>query len=989
MNEQQTRIIEDLSGVFSGEVRCDSLAVSMYASDASLFEVRPLGVAFPKSTEDVVTLARYASETALPLVARGAGTNVTGSALGRGLIVDFSRHMNQVVSIDEATVTVQPGVVLDQLNRQLREVGRYFPPDPSTAAVRTIGGMLGVDSAGSRAVRVGSTRDHVLELEMVIAGGHVLDCGIAPLHFPRLPDPIDSGAADTIAADSAVRRTILSRLSKLLQDNAALIEKHQPPMVRNTSGYFLRGVHRGEEINLPRMLVGSEGTLGMFTSATLHTSPLPEFRGVALLLFGEMDDAINSVLTVMPQQPSACDLIDRRLLSLGRENDSRFASLIPLAAEAGLVIEQTGYIESQTRDRIEMAIRAIRDRHPDVLVACEAYSYDDVEFLWELPRKVVTHLTRIGGHSKPVPFIEDYAVPPEATSEFFAGSQRILQKHEVTASLYSHAASGQVHMRPFMQVPREKDGPKINALMQELNELAISLGGTISGEHGDGLSRSAFVRQQYGELYSVFRQVKEIFDPQNLMNPGKIVTEETSFPASRLRREIRPPNELVQLKLNWSPEQIVEAGESCNGCGGCRTQDDDLRMCPFFRVDPSEESSPRSKANVFRSFVSGRLKPTVASSPEFAHLSSLCFNCKQCELECPTNAPIPRLMIEAKAQNVEANGLDRATWILSRAHSFGALGCRFSWLANSVIRSGIARWIMEKAIGIHRRRKLPRFASKPFLDTLPDSAEPVLEKSGPVVVFFVDHFANYHDPELAEAFLAIMEHHEIRVLIPPGQTGSGMAMISAGDLDAARKVAEANVRQLAQYARDGLKIVCVEPAAALCLSQEYPSILSDEDADLIAAQTTEAGAYLHQLHEAGSLKTEFESLPLRLGYHTPCHLKALEKGEPLRRLMSLIPELEVVPLDKGCSGMAGTFGLTRENFDTSIRIGYPLIERMQQPDLIAGATECSSCRLQMEQATKTPTLHPLKILAAAYGLLPNVYDDLLRRVRRANKSAKS
>jgi len=970
LNEQQTRIIEDLSGVFSGEVRCDSLAVSMYASDASLFEVRPLGVAFPRSRDDVVTLARYSSETDLPLVARGAGTNVTGAALGSGLIVDFSQHMNEVESIDETSVTVQPGVVLSRLNRQLREVGRYFPPDPSTASVRTIGGMLGVDSAGSRAVRVGSTRDHVVKLETVITGGHTLDCGIEPLDFPRALEPAEAGNG---AADSAVWRTILSRLSKLLRDNEELIQQHQPPMVRNTSGYFLRGVHHGKSLNLPRLLVGSEGTLGLFTSATLHTAPLPEFRGVALLLFGEMDQAIDSVLAVMPQQPSACDLLDRRLLSLGRDNDSRFASLIPQEAEAGLLIEQTGYSESQARDRIEMAIRAVRDRQADVKVACEAYSYDDVEFLWELPRKVVTTLTRIGGKSKPVPFIEDYAVPPDATKEFFAGAQRVLQKHEVTASLYSHAASGQVHMRPFMSVPREKDAPKLNLIIRDLNELAISLGGTISGEHGDGLTRSAFVRQQYGELYSVFRQVKEIFDPHNLMNPGKIITEATTLPASRLRKEVTPPDELVQLQLNWSPQDLAVATEACNGCGGCRSQEDDLRMCPFFRVDPSEESGPRSKANVFRSLVSGELEPTVAASPEFDQLASLCFNCKQCELECPTNAPIPRLMTEAKAQAVEANGLDRATWILSRAHSFGTLGCRFAWLTNSLIRSNIARWVIEKVIGIHRRRKLPRFARKPFLSTLPDTDEPAIERGGRAVVFFVDHFANHHDPEVAHAFLEIMAHHEIRVIIPRNQTGSGMAMISAGDLDAARSLAEANVRQLAQYARDGLPIVCTEPAAALCLSQEYPAILNDEDVQLIADQTI----------EAGQLKADFSTMPMRIGYHTPCHLKALEKGQPFRKLISQIPGLEVIELDKGCSGMAGAFGLTRENFDTSIRIGYPLIERMQEPDLIAGATECSSCRLQMEQGTKTPTLHPLKILAAAYGRLPMAQYRLQKIAARA------
>ena len=979
MNEQQTRIIEDLSGVFSGEVRCDSLAVSMYATDASLFEVRPLGVAFPRSQEDVVTLARYSSETDLPLVARGAGTNVTGSALGSGLIVDFSRHMNEVVSIGDASVTVQPGVVLSQLNRILREEGKYFPPDPSTAAVRTVGGMLGVDSAGSRAVRVGSTRDHVIGLDLVIAGGHVLNCGNTQSRITRKkPDSEVNGQTD-----SAVERGILNRLAKLLNDNAALIEKYQPPLVRNTCGYFLRGVLQDGSVNLPRMLVGSEGTLGLFTSATLHTSPLPEFRGVALLLFGEMEDAIDSVLAVMPQQPSACDFLDRRLLSIGRENDERFANLIPLQAEAGLLIEQTGYSEAQTRDRIEMAVRAVRKIHPDVKVACEAYDFEDVEFLWELPRKVVTNLTRIGGDTRPVPFIEDYAVPPESTSEFFAKAQRILQMHEVTASMYSHAASGQIHMRPFLPVPTPADGPKLNSLVQDLNELAISLGGSISGEHGDGLTRSAFVRQQYGELYPVFCQIKDIFDPKNLLNPGKIITQETALPATRLRRDLSTTDSLVQLQLNWSAEDIIDATELCNGCGGCRTQDDDHRMCPFFRVAPHEEASPRSKANVFRSLVAGDLEPTVASSEEFAQLASLCFNCKQCELECPTSVPISRLMLEAKAQSVEANGLDRATWILSRAHSFGALGCRFSWLTNNLMRSRVVRWLMEKTIRIHHRRKLPRFARTPFLDTLPENDEPVTARDGKTVVFFVDHFANYHDPELAEAFLAIMKHHDIRVIVPRNQTGSGMAMISAGDLEAARYLAEENIRELAEYARDGLPIVCTEPAAVLCFSKEYPDIVSSEDADLIANLAVEAGAFLEQLHRNGELKTDFSSTPLRIGYHTPCHLKAIQKGEPLRKLMTdLIPELEVIALDKGCSGMAGTFGLTREHFDTSIRIGYPLIERMQEPDLIAGATECSSCRLQMEQGTKTPTLHPLKILAASYGLLPSVRNRLMRLARR-------
>lgn len=987
--QQQRRIVEDLSTDFGGDVRCDDVAVAMYASDASLFEVKPLGVAFPQDAEDVAALTRYASETDLPLIARGAGTSVTGASLGAGLIVDFSRHMNGIVLQDDASVTVQPGIVLAQLNRELRKSGRYFPPDPSTAEVTTLGGMVAVDSAGSRAVRVGSSRDHVIGIEMAVAGGHLLHFGKESLEFsrnvPGSPAMAESfleaivGEEDRSVAAATAKREIVSRLSKLLEDNDELIRQHQPQLLRNTSGYYLRGVRSDRSLNVPRLIAGSEGTLGLMTEITLHTSPLPEFRSVVLLLFGKMEDAIDSVLAVTSQQPSACDLLDRRLLMLGRENDSRFANFIPATAEAGLLIEQTGFSEQQARDRINMAISAVKARHPDVLIAIEAWDYDGVEFLWELPHRVVSLLARMRGGTRPLPFVEDVAIPPEALQEFFVRIQQVLHRHDVTASLYSHAASGQIHMRPFMGTPQQKDGPRMDALVRDFNEVAMSLGGTISGEHGDGMSRSAFVETQYGPLYSVFRQVKDIFDPHNLMNPGKIVTEEKGFPTSKFRPELVdedgfvPEHGLVQLQLNWSPEEFSVAAEACNGCGVCRTQQEELRMCPFFRNDPSEESSPRSKANVMRSLVSGASDPATRSSPEFQKLASLCFNCRQCEIECPTNVRIPHLMIEAKAQAAEASGTDRATWFLSRAHFFGALGCKASWLTNKLLRNRAARWVMEKTLKIHRDRWLPDFAGRSYLSTLPaEVTDSVPTPRQEAVVYFVDHFANYHDPELAEAFVAVMKHHGIRVHVPAGQIGSGMAMVSTGDLNAARRTAEANIRELAALAREGLPIVCTEPAAALCLKEDYPMLVEHPDTRLIAGLVIESGAYLQQLFQNDRLKTDFTPLPLRIGYHEPCHLRALQNGRPLRELLEQIPELDVLALDKGCSGMAGTFGLTRDNFELSLEIGQPLIERMQKRDLVLGATECSSCRMQMQQDSPLETVHPLKLLAASYGLMPGL-----------------
>jgi FAD/FMN-containing dehydrogenase/Fe-S oxidoreductase len=995
--QQQRRIIEDLSGDFNGDLRCDDVAVAMYASDASLFEVKPLGVAFPRAAEDVATLTRYASETDLPLIARGAGTSVTGAALGSGLIVDFSRYMNEIVLESESSVTVQPGIVLSQLNRELRKQGRYLPPDPSTADVTTLGGMVAVDSAGSRAVRVGSTRDHVISLEMAVAGGHLLYFGKESLDFQRgaaATQPMvasfvepDDGAEDRSIAAATAKREIVSRLSKLLEDNHELIREHQPQLIRNTSGYYLRGVRNNGVVNIPRLIAGSEGTLGLMTELTLNTSPLPEFRSVALLLFGKMEDAIDSVLAVTSQQPSACDLLDRRLLMLGRENDSRFENFIPPTAEAGLLIEQTGYSEQQARDRIDMAISAVKAQHSDVVVAIEAWDFDGVEFLWELPHRVVSLLARMRGGTRPLPFIEDVAVPPEALQEFFVRIQQVLHKHDVTASLYSHAASGQIHMRPFMSMPQRKDGPRLDALIRDFNDVATSLGGTISGEHGDGLSRSAYVEEQYGPLYSVFRQVKDIFDPHNLMNPGKIVTEDETLPIEKFRPELVdengfiPENGLVQLQLNWSPEELSVAAESCNGCGGCRTQQEELRMCPFFRNDPSEESSPRSKANVMRSLASGAADPATRSSPEFQKVASLCFNCRQCEVECPTNVRIPHLMIEAKAQAGEASGTDRASWFLSRAHFFGELGCKTSWLTNPLLNNRAARWLMEKTIKIHRDRKLPEFAPRTYLSTLPaDVTDSTPTPRQEAIVYFVDHFANYHDPELAAAFISVMKHHGIRVHVPAGQVGSGMAMVSTGDLNAARRIAEANVRELASMAREGLPIICTEPAAALCLKEDYPMLVEHPDTRLISGLAVEAGSYLQELFQKGRLKKDFSPLPLRIGYHEPCHLRALQTGRPLRELLDQIPELDVRTLDKGCSGMAGTFGLTRENFDLSLEIGQPLIDEMRSPDFILGATECSSCRLQMQQDSPLETVHPIKLLAASYGLMPKLRDRLTKAV---------
>lgn len=981
MNDEQTRIVDDLAGLLAGDLRCDPLTVSMYASDGSLYQIAPLGVVYPRNHEDVETVVKYCAEMRIPVIARGSGSGVAGESLGRGLVVDFSRYMRRTLSIENETIRVQPGMVLQKLNAVLRPFERYFPPDPSRHDVTTLGSMLAVDGAGSHSIRVGSTRDHVLSLETVLANGQTVELGHEPLSQVFDPLPIRGLEADSnvpLTKSLTTRRVLISRVAQLLRDNEASIKQHQPPLIRNRCGYYLRNLLTKSQLNMPRLLVGSEGTLGLFTAATLHTAPLPAHRALVLLLFSQMETATKAVQEIIYSEPSACDLLDRRVLSLGREADPRFAHIISPVAEAALLVEQVGFTEEQSRDRIRQVLLSLKHLSPAPVVAHVAYSFEEVEFLWSLPHRVVPLLSRLQGSTRPLPFVEDIAVPPHALQEFLVSAQNVLKRHQVTASLYSHAAAGQIHLRPFLPTPTDADAGRLEEIARDLYQAVFAVGGTISGEHAAGLARSAFIADQYGPLYNVFRELKHIFDPENLLNPGKIITDDPHLTVKNLRPNNVAVPSVIELQLKWQPDELAAATARCNGCGACRTQDEALRMCPIFRLDPVEEASPRAKANLLRNYCLGNVREDDLTSPDMKRITGLCFNCKQCQLECPSSVNIPHMMIEAKAAYVAAHGLSRAEWILSRVHSLGGLAAMSPRVSNWLLGNPLARWLLEKVCGVASQRKLPRIAPRSFLRHARRQllTRPVRWNEQQAVVYFVDHYANWHDPQLGQALVAVLRHHGISVYVPPNQVASGMAMISAGDLDSARRLAAKNIKTLAEFAREGIPIICTEPTAALCLRQEYPALIDHPDVDVIARNTIEVGAYLLNLHLAGKLRTDFQELNLEVAYHTPCHLRALDQGTPLLELLRLIPGLRVHTIDQGCSGMAGSYGLAAENFRNSLKIGWGLISELRQSNVQAGTTECSSCKLQMEQGTTTPTLHPLQLLALAYGLMPELTERL-------------
>ena len=1007
MDQERQRIQDDLRGLLVGEVHCNDVYVRMYSSDASIYQIAPLGVVRPRGTADVVTCIQYANENGLPLHARGAGTGLAGGCLGRGLVIDFSHAMRRILEVNGESIRVQPGVVLAELNRVLHLNQRQFGPNPASTEVTTIGSVISVDRLGGRWPRYGSTAPRVLSLHCALASGEV----------------VQFGQHDVAASRNTTHRTTLDHLvvkiSDLLERHATTVEECKPLSSVNSSGFNVYDILRDGHLDLARLMAGSEGTLGLITEAELALDPLPKHTGAAVLMFDRLEKAVRAVAEVRRLNISACDLLDRRLISLAREQDVRYDTLLPHDTEAILLIENEGESIGEVREGLSKIEALVRPRRKLAFASQTAIEPSDVELFRQLASRVVPSLYRLEGSKRPLPFVEDIAVPEDKLADFVIAVQNVLKRHRVTASLFAHAAHGHLHLRPFLDLGDADDIERMQRVAEDLYHEVVSVRGTISGEHGDGLSRSWYVRKQFGPLFPVFREIKRFFDPNNLLNPGK-VADPTPQPLTRNLRPVRPaqsnppqgpttakppttaslgpkvpptitgstiepsvvggdiptnqvdpPPEPVQLQLVWNDDGIEHAARLCNGCGACRTLAPNLRMCPIFRFSPGEEASPRAKANLMRSLFTSEIREADLGSEDLKEVADLCVNCHQCRDECPAGVDIPKLMMECKAQYVLTNGLSMSDRLLTRLEFFLGIAQALRPVTNFALSNRRTRWLLEKLLGIAQGRKLPRIAKRTFLSraqrrqlTRPSQG------TGRKVLYFTDVYANRFDVSLAQALVAIYQHNGIDVYVHPEQEPAGMALISAGAINRARAPAARNVALLADAIRQGYHVITSEPSAALCLTHEYRNLADNEDTRLVAENTSDACDYLWRMHLQGQLELDLKPINLEVGYHTPCHLRALGVGTPGRNLLRLVPGIRLRTIEKGCSGMAGTFGLKQENYRNSLRAGLPLITAVRHPSIQVGITECSTCKIQMEQGTTKPTIHPLKILALAYGLMP-------------------
>lgn len=1054
MEIDRQRIQADLRGLIDGEVFCDELMAQLYATDASVYEIPPLGVVRPRGVEDVVRCVQYAVEHGLALYPRGAGTGLAGESLGRGLILDFSRFMRRIVATDYPRVTVQPGLVLAELNRTVGQAGYLFGPDPATRSVSTVGSALSVDSSGSHFPKYGSAGDKLEALQVVLASGEVVRLerkhlvGDAENENGLRGRDNDGQSEDATQRDSAQNDeerhgSTVARLAKnvyqLLDSQRELIE--QPPWgnVARGAGYRLERALGNGSIDLVRLLSGSEGTLAIITEATILVDPIPSVRGVAMLFFDRMEGATRAALEASADGVAACDLLDRRLLEIARETYSGYEKLLPRGAEAMLLVEHQGEDIAEIRAKLSSLVDRIQKRGKWFHSWRMTADRSERDMYWRICRRVIPRLYRLKGSTRPVPFIEDVAIPPNNIPEFIFEAQNVFKAERVTATVFGHVAHGQLHIRPFLDLSDPSQVGKMERIAENLYEKVWEFGGTISGEHAIGLSRNWFSERQFGPRLELCRNVKRLFDPGGILNPGKFPSDHPQRIAENLRplasvptnlapnvvlggenaapantsaseEEARervpavpsPPlnsvtlpivelNEVenaegqsrglglsdrppLPLLLNWVSEQeLGVAARTCNGCGRCRTTSGNERMCPMFRVSYSEEASPRAKANLMRAVFAGRIPHQQWEADGFKKLADLCFHCHQCRVECPASVDIPKMMTEAKAQYVATNGLGSVDRWMTRLDWFAKQASRLPSVFNWCLGNRRIRWFLEKTTGLAQGRKLPALAPKTFMRwAVRQKLHRPTKSKRRKVLYFVDHYVNWHNPLVGRALVEVLKHHGIEVYVPLEQSVSHIAKIAAGDVQTARNLLKPTVRMLAEAIRQGYEVVATEPAAALCLKHEYRHLWDDEDTQLIAEHSHEACNYLLKLHDANELELDFKPLQLSIVYHQPCHVRALDPENSGKKLLELIPGVTVQDAAAGCSGMAGTYGLKKENYRTSLRIGWNLISTMQQTTAQIGSTECSSCKLQMEQAVPTPTIHPIAILAHAYGRVPEV-----------------
>jgi FAD/FMN-containing dehydrogenase/Fe-S oxidoreductase len=939
-----------------GEVLFDDFSRGRYSTDASIYQIMPIGVVVPKNEEDVQITLQIAKDAGIPVLPRGGGTSQNGQTVNEALVIDTSKYLRNITDFnaDQRTVSVQPGLVLDPLNKFLKPHGLFYPVDVSTANRATLGGMTGNNSCGSRSIRYGNMVHNVQAIDALLADG--------------------SSARFQSLADDAAHSDLIKRMLTLGEREKEEITQRFPDLLRRVGGYNIDALIT-KDPNMSHLLVGSEGTLAFFQQIHLNLQPLPRHKTLGICHFPTFYAAMDATQHIVKLKPSAVELVDRTMINLARDIPMFKATVNQFVVgepEALLLVEFSGENEEAQLSSLRDLVTLMNDMgFVDAVV--EATDLTFQQAVWEVRKQGLNIMMSMKGDGKPVSFIEDCAVDLKDLAEYTRRLTEVFYKHGTEGTFYAHASVGCLHVRPILNMKEETGASKMRAIAEECLEMVRAYKGSHSGEHGDGLSRSEFHEVMFGKrMVENFEEVKDNFDPGGLFNPGKIVRA-PKFDERTLFR-YKPDYEIqaINTVMDWSDwGGFNGAIEMCNNNGACRKAEAG-NMCPSYRVTNDEKHLTRGRANTLRLAISGQLGKDALLSEEMFDTMDLCVSCKGCKRECPVGVDMAKMKVEFLHQYYQHRRLPLKEKLIAYLPRYAPWAKNFGLLLNLRNQIPGLPLLSEKLFGFTRHRALPTWRGDVFSQHQGLTAESTASTQAEVVLL-VDTFNTYFEPENARAALKVLEAAGYRVHIPKPVDNKrplccGRTFLSAGLTDQAKEEMTRTLETLKPFVDKGLPIIGLEPSCLLTLRDEFISLLPGEDTKKLSESAMLFEEFLAREHHRGKLKLDLKTISNKKALlHGHCHQKAFGVMSDVQTVLSLIPELHVETIDSGCCGMAGAFGYDAEHYDTSKAMGelslLPAIRAAGKDTLLVA--DGTSCRSQIDSATTRQAMHVAKILAMA------------------------
>ena len=932
----------ELSHSLGSKVSYDPLRLQLYSTAACMYEMTPLAVVVPENAADISKTLQICNKHAVSVLPRGAATSLSGGTVNRAVVIDTTKHFTRIHPIQDETVTVECGVVLDMLQSTLLPHSKKIGPDPSSGNICTLGGMLANNSAGPHSVKHGNLNRHVNRVKMVLANGEEFEARNIRL--------------DEIEQLQHAEKQIYQMVQQLLQTYEKEIESSRLNLTKNASGYQVWDILTATHLNLARLMAGSEGTLGVFTETNLDVVEKIQYRGVISLYFDDLVKMGVAVQELRKLGTSSIEFVDSSFLKLATAYKPEMKKHLPENVEYLLYVEfeDTHSIDS-LKHKFETLKTVIAQKALGQIGEL-ALNEADIVDLFKVRKAAAAILHRVEGSDKPLSFIEDAAVHPDVFPQFLEQCKAILDKANIDYVMFGHAGDGNLHIRPMLDMKDEEKMTRAIQLMQNFTDLVIKLGGTLSGEHGDGRLRTPFLKDLYPELIPLFKAIKSVFDPQKILNPGIIIPLENQ----RWNQHFRYTSDMKYV----STDSILDTAkwrdeiQKCHGCGTCRV------YCPVFLASGDESTTGRAKANILRGFLKDNLDGSLWKDQAVLDLMDLCLNCGQCLTDCPTGVDIPGIVVAAKTKIRESIPYTSEEKLLQNGKMLNDLGRFFSPFSNWTINNNFFRSLLSSTVGVHPKRTLPEFKKSASLTRGDPQQDLNPDKQ---IVLWSGCAANYNDPE-GELLHSqqILEKLGYSIIHPEWHC-CNIAKLSYGNIAGLETDLDANMEILLPYAEQGIAIVFTAASCGYAFMDEYGTFFPDRgDVAKVAEMSIDIHQFIGEVLSTGEYDEKFQALDLSIAYHEPCHLKSQKNTFSPKDLLKRIPGIDLREINDSCCGIAGTYGMKNTKYEKSMEIGKPLFESLKRANPQLAVSGCGTCQIQIKQGTDIETIHPIVLLNRSF-----------------------